>query len=93
MNKTEEFCAVRGSFCLPGFLEARVHVQVCLLWILSREGGAAICIRSSWERGPALCPAGYLFRSLLGLYKAAVPAKQAQDNLKIRSFYVLIAAV
>lgn len=39
VNKTEEFCAVRGSFCLPGFLEARVHVQVCLFWILSREGG------------------------------------------------------
>lgn len=40
--------------------------------------GAAICIRSSREGGPTLCPADYLFRSLLGFDETAMLAEPAQ---------------
>lgn len=38
-------------------------------------GRGGICIRSSRERGPTLCPADYLFHSLLGLDQTSVFAE------------------
>lgn len=77
----------RGSafvWILPAFLKARVHVlgrrylEVCCLPSLDPFNfGGGICIRSSRERGPTLCPADYLFHSLLGLDQTSVLAEPA----------------